>query len=138
MIIHAQIQERELKADRAVKVVEKVTPAVKNGRFVLVLSQLVVDVLKLNGFGILGIRCLADAVGIHAQVRVCLLGCDRNLAFTLSPGNGAFNAISFLAAEFSLDCFLGGQSLLPPCPDWFAALRRHRSCWSGKVASSVG
>lgn len=47
-----KIQERELKADGAVKVVEKIAPAVKDGRLVLVLSQLIVDVLKLDSLGI--------------------------------------------------------------------------------------
>ena len=65
--IHAgnDIEKRKLKMDGAVKIVEKVTPAVKDGCFVLVLSQLVVDVLKLDALGEKPVGHSANTVRIH-------------------------------------------------------------------------
>src|SRR5699024_9099141 len=50
-----KVQKRQLKANRAVKVVEKVTPALDNRGFILILRELIVDVLKLDGFCVVAI-----------------------------------------------------------------------------------
>lgn len=45
-----EVQEGELKADGAVEIIEKVTPAIEDSGFIIVLRKLVVDVLELDGF----------------------------------------------------------------------------------------
>ena len=44
------IDERQLKTDAGIEVVEEVAPAFKDGVFVLILRQLVVDVVESDGF----------------------------------------------------------------------------------------
>ena len=51
-----KVQKRQLKSDRAVEVVEEVTPALKKCRLVLVLRELIVDVLELDGLGVMAVR----------------------------------------------------------------------------------
>ena len=45
------VNERKLKADAGIKVVEEVTPAFKNGVLIFVLRELIVDVIEADGFG---------------------------------------------------------------------------------------
>ena len=48
------VDERQLKADTGIEVVEEVAPAFKDGVLILVLCQLVVNVVESDGFGING------------------------------------------------------------------------------------
>ena len=54
------VDERQLKADAGIEIVEKVTPAFKDGVFVLVLRQLVVDVVESDSFGMSGYQQTND------------------------------------------------------------------------------
>ena len=45
-----EVHERELKADGAVEVVEKIAPRIEDRSLVLLLAELIVDVLKADGF----------------------------------------------------------------------------------------
>ncbi len=63
-----QVQERKLKMNGGIKIIEEITPAFKDRGFIVVLRQLVVDILKLDGFGIVVIRHPADAVRPHPLV----------------------------------------------------------------------
>ena len=63
------VDERKLKADAGIKVVEEVTPAFKNGVLILVLCQLIVDVIEADGFGIQMFLHPADAIPPHFQIR---------------------------------------------------------------------
>ena len=86
-----EVQERELKFNRAVEIVEKIAPALKNGGLVLVLVELIVDVLKLNGFRVIAVGHTADAVREHALKRNAVL---RRLLFLISlpcPCDGSFD-----------------------------------------------
>ena len=56
------IDEGELDENRAIKVVQKVAPVLKDGSFVLVLRKLVVDVLKGDGLRVEAAVYLADTV----------------------------------------------------------------------------
>ena len=96
------IHEGKLKLDGAVKVVEEVAPAVKDGGFILVLVELIVDVLKLNGFGIGIVRHAADAVREHPLKRDAVL--RRFVLFILLLGSCdcRFDLLLFGAGEFSL------------------------------------
>ena len=53
--------------DGTVEIIKEITPAVKNGGFVLVLTELVIDVLILHRFGEVGVGDTADAVRVHLQ-----------------------------------------------------------------------
>ena len=68
------IDERELDKDRAVKVVQKVAPVLKDGSLIVVLGKLVVDVLKADGLGIETAVHLADTVAAHLHIGNGLLG----------------------------------------------------------------
>ena len=56
------VDEGELKSHGAVKIVDEVTPCVKDSGFVLVLVELVVDVLKLDGFRVIVVCDTANTV----------------------------------------------------------------------------
>ena len=63
------IDEGKLKTDTGIEVVEEVAPAFKDGVFVLVLRQLVVNVVESDGFGIQMFLHPADTVAPHFQIR---------------------------------------------------------------------
>ena len=54
--------------DTAVKIIEEVTPVFKNGILIFVLCQLVVNVIKSDGFGIIFLLYPADTVLCHFPV----------------------------------------------------------------------
>ena len=95
-------QEGKLKADGAVEVVKEVAPALKDGRFILVLRKLVVNVLVLDRLGVKSICDTADAVWEHPLIRDAVL--RRNLLFIglVRPGDGGFDLLSLGAGQFSL------------------------------------
>ena len=68
------IDEGELDENRAIKVVQKVAPVLKDGSFVLVLRKLVVDVLKGDGLRVEAAVHLADTVAAHLHIGNGLLG----------------------------------------------------------------
>ena len=62
------VDERQLKADTGIEVVEEVAPAFKDGVLILVLCQLVVNVVESDGFGIQMFLHPADTVAPHFQI----------------------------------------------------------------------
>ena len=68
------VDEGELDENRAVEVVQKVAPVLKDGSFVLVLRKLVVDVLKGDGLRVEAAVYLADTVAAHLHIGNGLLG----------------------------------------------------------------
>ena len=60
--------------DAAVKIVQEITPVLKNGVLIFILCQLVIDVVKTDGFGIIPILHPANPVPCHFPVRNRLLG----------------------------------------------------------------
>ena len=68
------IDEGELDENRAVEVVQKVAPVLKDGSFVLVLRKLVVDVLKGDGLRVEAAVHLANTVTAHLHIGDGLLG----------------------------------------------------------------
>ena len=48
--------------NRAVKIIEEITPTIKDCRLIFVLGELIVDVLKLNGLCVVAVRYAADPV----------------------------------------------------------------------------
>ena len=66
--IALMVDERQLKADTGIEVVEEVAPAFKDGVLILVLCQLVVNVVESDGFGIQMFLHPADTVAPHFQI----------------------------------------------------------------------
>ena len=69
----SKVQKRQLEMNRAVKIIEEVTPALKNCGFILVLRKLVVNVLKLNCFCIVRFCHPADSIRPHPFIRNTVL-----------------------------------------------------------------
>ena len=66
--IALMVDERKLKADTGIEIIEEIAPAFKDGVFVLILGQLVVDVVESDGFGIQMFLHPADTVAPHFQI----------------------------------------------------------------------
>ena len=62
------VDERQLKADAGIEVVEEVAPAFKDGVLILVLCQLVVNVVESDSFGVQMFLHPADTVAPHFQI----------------------------------------------------------------------
>ena len=67
------VEECKLKFNSAVKVIEKIAPTFKDGGFVLVLCNLIIDVTELQGFGVELIAHMTDTVGEDMTVRDAVL-----------------------------------------------------------------
>ena len=78
LCIGTHVHKGQFKLYRAVKEVQKATPFVKNRRFILLLCQLIVNVLKLNGFRIIAIRNTTDSIRKHPLKWNRLLCCLRH------------------------------------------------------------
>ena len=61
------VDKGELDKNRAVKVVQKVAPVLKDSRFVLVLGELVVDVVETDSLCVEAAVDLADAVDVYKR-----------------------------------------------------------------------
>ena len=145
-----QVQKGQLETDGAVKIVEEIAPAFKDGGLVLVLAELVVDVLELDGLGVAAIRHLADAVRPHPLIGDAVLGGLFLFARAVGAGNRCLDLFSFGAGQltpgfglrlcrFGLPlCLCREQCHTPPCRDLPAAPTRHRSCWCGRGAAWAG
>lgn len=68
-----QVDKGQLEGNRAVEVVEKIAPAVKDGLLVLVVRELVVDVPELDGFCVVILRHLTNPIRSHEQIRDTVL-----------------------------------------------------------------
>ena len=119
--IGTHIHEGQFKMDGAVKKVEKTAPFIEDGCFIFLLCQLIVDVLKLNGFGVIAVCHTANPVRKHPLKRDRLLSCLRNPGIFLRPFNHSLNFSLLFSAEmsghfyFSFLCFLSEkQFVLPP------------------------
>ena len=77
--IRRHIHKGQLKADRAVKEVQKAAPFLKDRRLILLLGQLIIDILKLNGFGVIIVGYAADAVREHSLKGNAVLRRQRDL-----------------------------------------------------------
>ena len=82
----AQIQKTELKADGRVEVIQEIAPAVKDRGLILIHCKLVVDVLILDGTGIVGISHPADTVWPHALIRDRILCSMRDFLIPSCTG----------------------------------------------------
>ena len=108
--------------NRTVEIIEEVAPALKDAALVLILCKLIIDVLKLNGFGIECICHLTDAICTHALVFNGFLRRVRQLAVIPCLGAHFGDSFFFFARElwtlaifllrFSSACFCALNNLL--------------------------
>ena len=71
-----QVHKRKLELNRAVKVIQEVTPTIEDLLLIFITGELIVDVTELDCFGVMRIAHPADAVGPHTQIRNAVLGGD--------------------------------------------------------------
>ncbi len=100
-LVCREVYKRELEVHRAVKVIQEVTPPVEDRGFVLVLVELIVDVLKLNGLAVIMIRHAADTIREHPLKRDAVLCGFLLLIASICPRDGRLDLLSFGAGEFS-------------------------------------
>ena len=151
--IGRHIQKGQFKVNGTVEEVEETAPFLKNGRLILVLRQLIIDVLIMNCLGVIVIRNPADAVREHPLERNRLLGRTRHpvvlprplddllylLLLTLCEAcrQTDFRRLSFCV--FSGCSFVSSeQSGLPPFLPVPASPGSNSSYLSGKAGSSGG
>ena len=103
-----QVEEGQLKVNGCVKVVEEITPAFKDAGLIIVLSQLVVDILKLNGFGVVVIRDAADTVRPHPLIWDGGLRCPRDFlrVLLLAARHQLLQLLLFSPRQLKLFLFL--------------------------------
>ena len=152
-----KVQKRQLEMNRAVKIIEEITPTLKDCRLIFVLGELIVDVLKLDGLCVVAVRYAADSVRPHPFIRDTVLRRFSFFVRAVSAGNGRFDLLLIGARQLFLCLYrlhsfflgfsehpmqpffyCGEQCHTPPYRAFPAALIRHKSCWSGKVAALDG
>ena len=135
-----EIEKRELQMNAVVKVIEEIAPALKDGGLVIVLGQLIVDVLKADGLGVVLIGDAADPVRPHALIGDRRLCSARPLPLLLrSSGHERLELLLFRMGQpdfFSALCHEGFSS--PPACCGCSLRWLHRSFRSGKCACSDG
>ena len=98
---------------------------------VLVLVELIVDVLKLDGFRVVAVRHAANAVGEHPLKRDAVLCGLAFLILPLRSCDGGLDLPAFGAGEFCA----GGQCDTPPGLNCPAVPERRRNYWLRKGAA---
>ena len=142
--IGTHIHKGQLKVDGAVEEIQEAAPLIEDGGLIFLLRQLVVDVLELDGLGVVVVRYPADAVREHTLERDGLLCSPGNAAVRFGTVNYGLDLPLLCLGEISghsdVSCFrlsFEEQWHLPPFQVAAAAQGRHRSCWSGRDGSSV-
>ena len=98
----AKVQKRQLEVNRAVEIIEEITPALKDRGLIFILGELIVDVLKLNGLCVVAVRYAADPVRPHSFIGDTVL---RGLSFfvrAVGAGNGHFDLLLIGAGQLFL------------------------------------
>lgn len=85
----------------AVEEIQKTAPFIKDSSFVLLLSQLVVDILELNGFGIEVVRHPAYPVGKYSLKGNRLLSRLRHTGVFFRPVNNSLNFFLLFPVQIS-------------------------------------
>ena len=137
--IGTHVHKGQFKVDGTIKEVQESAPLIKDGSFIFLLCQLIVDVLKLNGLGIKTVGDSADAVREHSLEGNGLLGSLRYTIVFLGSLHNSFNFSLLLAIQicrhFYFSCLrllLEKQFALPPFQDDTDAPERRNSCSSDK------
>ena len=145
-----KVQKGQLKLNGAVEVVEEVTPPLEDCCLVLVLRELIVDVLELDGLCVVAACHTADTVRPHPFIGDTVLSRLLFSVRAVGTGDGGLDLLSvgtgqpfhlflinrlrglFVFSEQpvqpAFDC--REQCHTPPCRVFPAAPKRHRNCWS--------
>ena len=94
--IRQHVHEGKLKVDGAVEKVQETAPFLEDRGLVLLLGQLVVDVLELNGLRIIVAGHPADPIREHPVKGNGLLGCPRHAVIFLCPVDDLLDAFLVL------------------------------------------
>ena len=94
-----QVQERELQMNTGIEIVQKIAPAFKDRGLIIVLGQLIIDVLELNGLGVILGRHPADPVRPHPLIRDSSLSCPRLFLVRPVPFHQLFQLLLFRLGE---------------------------------------
>ena len=153
-----QVQKGQLELNGAVEVVEEIAPALEDRCLVLVLRELIVDVLELDGLCVAAACHTADAVRPHPFIGDTVLSRFFLFVCAIGTGNGSLDLLSVGAGQlfhlFLINRLRGlfvfseqpvqpafdyrEQCHTPPCRVFPAVPKRHRSCWSDTGAPWAG
>ena len=152
-----KVQKRQLEVNRAVEIIEEITPALKDRGLIFILGELIVDVLKLNGLCVVAVRYAADPVRPHSFIGDTVLCRFSFFVRAVGAGNGRFDLLLIGAGQLFLCLYrmhglffrfsqqtaqpafhCGEQCHTPPYRAFPAALIRHKSYWSGRDAAWDG
>ena len=146
--IRRHIHERQLEVDGAVEKIQEGAPLFKDRGLVLLLSQLIVDVLILDGLGVILVADAADAIREHTLERDRLLRGTGNAVITPCAVDDLLNLpclslsqilrhvqVSFFC--FSEQIFHRKQCDLPPFLPVPDGSGRHSSCSSDRDGPSA-
>src|SRR5699024_4874876 len=141
--VGGHVDKGKLEMHRAVKEVEKAAPFLENGGLVLLQGQLIVDVLELDGAGVIAVPHPAGAVGKHPLKGDGLLGGAGDAVIAAGRFYDAVDLLALGLIEQGLICGLAAagpfeQCASPPPGCLPAASGRHSSCWCGKAGLSAG
>ena len=153
-----EVQKGQLKLNGTVEVVEEIAPALEDRCLVLILRELIVDVLELDGLGVMAVCHPADTVRPHPFIGDAVLSRLFFSVRAVGAGDGGLDLLSvgtgqlfylflinrlrglFVFSEQpvqpAFDC--REQCHTPPCRVFPAVPERHRSCWSYTGAPWAG
>ena len=148
LCIRCHVHEGQFKVDRAVEKIQEGAPLFKDRGLVLLLRQLVVDVLILNGLGVIPVAYTADAIRKHTLKGNRLLRGAGNAVIPLRPFDDLLHLprlrfrqilrhvqISFFC--LSEQTFHRKQCFLPPFLPVPDGAGRHSNCLSDKGEPSA-
>ena len=149
--IGGHIHKGQLEMDAGIEEVQEGAPFLKNGGLVLLLSQLVVDILKLDCLGVVPICDTADTVREHPLKGNGLLGRPGNAVIPLGFLHRSFQLLLLLPRQlfrgnrsrrsclcFSGFLFINGQFAVPPAQVRPDESGLHSSCSFGRGAPGDG
>ena len=102
ILIGRHVHEGKLELDGAIEIVQEVTPAFKDRGLILVLVQLVIDILELDGFGEIAGFHAADAIRPHSFKRNTVLRGLLLFVLLLSSCDCGLDLLLFRPRELSL------------------------------------
>src|SRR5699024_11321664 len=86
-----EVQKGQLKLNGTVEVVEEIAPALKDRRLVLILRELIVDVLELDGLGVMAVCRPADTVRPYPCIGDAVLSRLFFSVRAVGAGDGSLN-----------------------------------------------
>ena len=100
--IGMMVDERKLELDRGIKIIEEVTPVLKNRILIILLRQLIVNIHEAHRLGVKMIVYPADAVLCHLPVSDAFLRRDLSFLFLLRRRLFLFHSRFFLLCRSRL------------------------------------